>query len=124
MGSDSHAQDAHDSHNINNDVHDELDSLKPVAQGGPFRVEAPQQGKEAAGVRRPSSGLISLCVVAGHHQRAADPLQLARALGLDPTAELSEARLILVPRSSDSELSSSAPIGVVYQTIAYRSLAS
>jgi hypothetical protein len=31
------------------------------------------------GTRPSSSGLISVCVVAGHHQRAADPLQLARA---------------------------------------------
>ena len=42
-----------------------------------------------------SSGLISLCVVAGQHQRSADPLQLARALGFEPAAEPSEAQLLL-----------------------------
>jgi hypothetical protein len=46
-----------------------------------------------------SSGLVSLCVVAGQHQRAADPLQLARALGFDPSAELSETQLCCLPTS-------------------------
>jgi ATP-binding cassette, subfamily B, bacterial HlyB/CyaB len=45
-----------------------------------------------------ASGLICLCVVAGHHQRSADPLQLARALGLDPREEISEHQLILAAR--------------------------
>ena len=45
-----------------------------------------------------SSGLICLCVVAGHHQRSADPLQLARALGVDASAPLTEAQLLLAAK--------------------------
>jgi subfamily B ATP-binding cassette protein HlyB/CyaB len=45
-----------------------------------------------------SSGIICLCVVAGHHQRAADPLQLARALGIDPTVPTAPEQLLLAAR--------------------------
>jgi subfamily B ATP-binding cassette protein HlyB/CyaB len=45
-----------------------------------------------------SSGLICLCVVAGQHQRSADPTQLARALGFDPAAALTETRLLLAAK--------------------------
>ena len=45
-----------------------------------------------------SSGLICLCVVAGHHQRAADPQQLARALGYDPNGALLESQLLLAAK--------------------------
>jgi ATP-binding cassette, subfamily B, bacterial HlyB/CyaB len=45
-----------------------------------------------------STGLICLCVVAAHHQRAADPQQLARALGYDPTIVLTESQLLLASK--------------------------
>ena len=45
-----------------------------------------------------STGLISLCVVAGHHQRSTDPIQLSRTLGLDPTVEVSETQLLLAAK--------------------------
>jgi subfamily B ATP-binding cassette protein HlyB/CyaB len=43
-------------------------------------------------------GLICLCVAAGHHQRSADPVQLARALGFDPSTTLSNSQLLLAAR--------------------------
>ena|ERR1700728_1186133 len=45
-----------------------------------------------------STGIVCLCVIAGQHQRSADPLQLARALGLDPGASISENQLILAAK--------------------------
>jgi len=51
--------------------------------------------------RRPhpvSSALISLCVVAGQHQRTADPMQLARALGWDPGAPLTDEQLLIAAK--------------------------
>ncbi len=44
------------------------------------------------------SGLICLCVVAAQHQRSADPLQLARALGLDPVLPITQSQLILAAK--------------------------
>lgn len=52
-------------------------------QGGPLPV---------------SSGLVCLCVMAGHHQRATDPHQLAHSLGWDPAAPLDESQLLLGAR--------------------------
>jgi ATP-binding cassette, subfamily B, bacterial HlyB/CyaB len=54
-----------------------------------------------------STGLICLCVVAAHHQRAADPQQLARALGYDPNLLLSESQLLLAAK----ELGLAAKVG-------------
>jgi hypothetical protein len=45
-----------------------------------------------------SSGIICLCVVAGHHQRSADPHQLARALGFDPGAPITQSQLLLAAK--------------------------
>jgi subfamily B ATP-binding cassette protein HlyB/CyaB len=45
-----------------------------------------------------SSGLVCLCVVAGQHQRSADPLQLARALGLNPSAPVTDSQLLLAAK--------------------------
>jgi ATP-binding cassette, subfamily B, bacterial HlyB/CyaB len=45
-----------------------------------------------------SSGIICLCVVAGQHQRSADPHQLARTLGLDPGAPITENQLLLAAK--------------------------
>jgi subfamily B ATP-binding cassette protein HlyB/CyaB len=42
-----------------------------------------------------SSGLICLCVVASHHQRAVEPRQLARSLGFDANGVLSSSQLLL-----------------------------
>jgi len=46
----------------------------------------------------PSSGLIGLCIVAAHHQRAADPTQLARTLGIDLNRSASETELLLAAK--------------------------
>jgi subfamily B ATP-binding cassette protein HlyB/CyaB len=45
-----------------------------------------------------STGLICLCVVAGQRQRNADPQQLARSLGWDPTAAVTESQLRLAAK--------------------------
>ncbi|HEY4211573.1 MAG TPA: type I secretion system permease/ATPase [Steroidobacteraceae bacterium] len=45
-----------------------------------------------------SSGLICLCIVAAHHQRSADPVQLARALGVDARAPAAESDLLLAAK--------------------------
>jgi subfamily B ATP-binding cassette protein HlyB/CyaB len=60
-------------------------------------VYADDQDDKRAGNRPQtlSTGLICLCVVAGQHQKSADPLQLARSLGFDPAAPISEAQLLL-----------------------------
>jgi subfamily B ATP-binding cassette protein HlyB/CyaB len=97
MSADSHAQ---DDCGLKNDSKEEQQGAAgrgPVSADGISRVETSAvAGAENPGIRPPpvSSGLISLCVVAGHYQRAADPLQLARALGFDPLAELGETQLL------------------------------
>jgi subfamily B ATP-binding cassette protein HlyB/CyaB len=66
------------------------------------RAAAEQQNDETTngGPALPiSSGLICVCILAGHHQRAADPVQLARALGFDPAARQSGVQLVLAARS-------------------------
>src|SRR5882757_6718997 len=45
-----------------------------------------------------SSGMICLCVVAGHHQRSADPAQLSRTLGFDASSKTSNSQLLLAAR--------------------------
>jgi subfamily B ATP-binding cassette protein HlyB/CyaB len=45
-----------------------------------------------------TSGMICLCVVAAHHQRPADPVQLSRALGIDPTLPTPPEQLLLAAR--------------------------
>src|SRR5260221_13558151 len=97
MSADSHARDNCNPKNDNNDGQQGPAARGPVSADGASRVESTAAtGAEIPGVRPPpvSSGLISLCVVAGQHQRSADPLQLARALGFDPLAGLSETQLL------------------------------
>jgi ATP-binding cassette, subfamily B, bacterial HlyB/CyaB len=59
-------------------------------------IDAPNPASEANAFL--STGLISLCVVAGHHRRSADPQQLARALGFDASVPWSESQLILAAK--------------------------
>lgn len=44
------------------------------------------------------SGIICLSVVAGRHQISADPVQLTRALGFDPTAPVTDAQIVLAAK--------------------------
>src|SRR3984885_492927 len=97
MSADSHARDGCDPRNDNKDEQQGPAARGPVSADGVSRVESTAAaGAETPGIRPPpvSSGLISLCVVAGQHQRSADPMQLARALGFDPLAELTETQLL------------------------------
>jgi ATP-binding cassette, subfamily B, bacterial HlyB/CyaB len=74
---------------------------KAASVDGASRLEAVSPtGSEVSAIRPVpvSTGLISLCVVAGHHQRATDPVQLSRTLGLDPTVEVSETQLLLAAK--------------------------
>jgi len=64
--------------------------------GAPSGIHNPK-GTTAASLPV-SSGLICLCLVAGHHQRTADPQQLARSLGWDPAAPVNETQLILAAK--------------------------
>lgn len=69
---------------------------KAACVGGASCVEAAVgPGAESLRARAlpVSTGHISLGVVAGHHRRTTDPVQLSRSLGLDPTVEVSEMRL-------------------------------
>jgi subfamily B ATP-binding cassette protein HlyB/CyaB len=99
MSDETHARNARDSHNDTN-----TEAQEPVHSTGSrestSRIEPPVPQMGAGDYRPPpiSSGLISLCVVAGQHQRPADPVQLARALGLDPAAELSATQLLLAAK--------------------------
>jgi subfamily B ATP-binding cassette protein HlyB/CyaB len=73
---------------------------QPPLSAGRERLAEPTATPHEAGTRSSpvSSGLICLCVVAAHHQRSADPLQLARVLGLDPTAPVAEIQLLLAAK--------------------------
>jgi ATP-binding cassette, subfamily B, bacterial HlyB/CyaB len=57
---------------------------------------APTTGPDTAASL--STGLICLCVIASHHQRAVEPRQLARALGFDANAVLSRSQLLLAAK--------------------------
>ena len=97
MSADSHARDDCAAANDNKDGQPGPAASGPVSAATAPRLDTPAAASaEVPGIRPPpvSSGLISLCVVAGQHQRSADPLQLARALGFDPLAELSETQLL------------------------------
>jgi ATP-binding cassette, subfamily B, bacterial HlyB/CyaB len=100
MSADPHAHEAHDSHNDNRGEQGGPATGRPDSRDGASRVNQAPSGADPSGHRPPpvSSGLISLCVVAGQHQRSADPLQLARALGFDPVAEPSETQLLLAAK--------------------------
>lgn len=75
------------------------DSIAPDSpEGGsepPSQSFPPEQGRRAPTL---STGLICLCVVAAHHQRSADPLQLARVLGFDPEESLRGDQLLLAAK--------------------------
>lgn len=64
----------------------------------PAHIAVADQRSDHASRLPAPSGLICLSIVAGHHQRAADPVQLARALGFDAARPCSEANLILAAK--------------------------
>jgi ATP-binding cassette, subfamily B, bacterial HlyB/CyaB len=76
-----------------------VDSNAPNALQGSSEP-APQPLPPEQGRRVPplSTGLICLCVVAAHHQRSADPVQLARTLGFDAEGCLSNDQLLLAAK--------------------------
>jgi subfamily B ATP-binding cassette protein HlyB/CyaB len=63
------------------------------------QIAPPKLPSADANPRLPApSGLICLSIIAGHHQRAADPVQLARALGFDATQPVTESQLLLAAK--------------------------
>ena len=99
MSDETHVRNARDSHNDTN-----TEEQEPVDSAGPqestSRIESPVPHIGAGDYPPPlmSSGLVSLCLVAGQHQRPTDPVQLARALGWDPATELNETQLLLAAK--------------------------
>ena len=101
MGVDGVDHDGQGSSNESRNGQQGFATRKAAPVDGASRLETVSPtGSEVAGIRAlpVSTGLISLCVVAGHHQRATDPVQLSRTLGLDPTAEVSETQLLLAAK--------------------------
>jgi hypothetical protein len=73
---------------------------KDASVGSVSRVEVGSAGAEAAEIRAfpASSTPISLGVVAGHHQRSTDSIQLSHTFGLGPTSKVNETQLLLVAK--------------------------
>jgi subfamily B ATP-binding cassette protein HlyB/CyaB len=83
----------------NNTCSDNKDRNAEFAEGKPGAPNGIDNPKGTTAASLPvSSGLICLCLVAGHHQRTADPQQLARSLGWDPAAIVNETQLILAAK--------------------------
>jgi hypothetical protein len=65
------------------------------------RIEVPPltAGKGEGGGALPApSGIICLCVIAGRHQCSTDPVQLTRALGLNPASPVTDAQILLAAK--------------------------
>jgi hypothetical protein len=118
MSTESHLREMHDSHNHNSDQ-EGLTAHKLASQDDTSGLEAAPQGTDR--LLSPSSGLICLCILAGHYQRAADPTQLARALGFDPTAEPSESQVLLAAKELGLAARWRIPTGVACRTTPFRS---
>ena len=60
--------------------------------------EGPQAASNTAGMKRKpartSTGLVCVCIVAGHHQRSAEPAQLARSLAIESGQVLSDTDIL------------------------------
>jgi ATP-binding cassette, subfamily B, bacterial HlyB/CyaB len=64
-------------------------------------IAQPRAGAGEGQQRRPlpaPSGLVCLCIVAAQHQRAVDPAQLARSLGLSPAAPVTDTSILLAAK--------------------------
>ena len=63
-------------------------------------IEEPITGGERGGdcVLPAPTGIICLCIIAGRHERSADPVQLTRALGFDLTAPVTDAQILLAAK--------------------------
>jgi len=69
--------------------------------GAEQRIEAPPltAGEGAGSGALPApTGIICLCVIAGRHQCAADPVQLTRALGLNPASPVTDTQILLAAK--------------------------
>jgi ATP-binding cassette, subfamily B, bacterial HlyB/CyaB len=71
---------------------------EPEPSGTGERIGAPSpgggEGEDTRALPAPT-GIICLCIVAARHQRAADPVQLTRALGFDPAVSVTSAQILL-----------------------------
>ena len=84
-----------------NNEQDGINTRPPGSAGTEQRIGIPPpttgEGGES-GVLPAPSGVISLCIIAGRHQCVADPVQLTRALGLNPTSPVTEAQILLAAK--------------------------
>ena len=92
-------QEAHHRYDDKNEVNDGT-AAEPDSSGTEQRVEGPplSSGSEGSGVLPAPSGIICLSVIAGRHQCPADPVQLVRALGLNPASPVSKGQILLAAK--------------------------
>jgi len=94
-------REAHHGRDDKNEINDGSTAEGPDPSGTEQRIRAPPPsgGEDEGGGALPApSGIICLCVIAGRHQRGADPVQLTRALGFDPAAPVTDAQLVLAAK--------------------------
>ena len=94
-------REAHHGYDEKKESDDGTTAREPDPSGTEQRIRAPpfNAGEDAGGGTLPApSGIICLCVIAGRHQRAVDPVQLTRALGFDPIAPVTDAQLVLAAK--------------------------
>jgi len=80
---------------------DGISSRPPGASGAEQHVGIPPltSGEGEGGGALPApSGIICLCVIAGRHQCPADPIQLTRALGLNPASAATDIQILLAAK--------------------------
>jgi subfamily B ATP-binding cassette protein HlyB/CyaB len=94
-------REAHHGYDDKNESNDGTAAREPDPSGTGQRIKAPPLtggDLEGSGALPAPSGIICLCVIAARHQRAADPVQLTRALGFDSTAAVTDAQLVLAAK--------------------------
>ena len=94
-------REAHYGYDENKEADDGTAAREPDPSGTEQRIRAPPftaGDGEGCGALPAPSGIICLCVIAARHQRAADPVQLTRALGFDPTSPVTDAQLVLAAK--------------------------
>ena len=94
-------REAHHGYDENNESDNGTTAGEPDPSGTDERIRAPPftagEGEEGGALPAPS-GIICLCVIAGRHQRSADPVQLTRALGFDPSSRVTDKQLLLAAK--------------------------
>jgi subfamily B ATP-binding cassette protein HlyB/CyaB len=84
-----------------NNEQDGITARLPGPAGSEQRVESsprPVEDGEGAKTLPAPSGIICLCIIAGRHQCSADPVQLTRALGLNPASPVADTQILLAAK--------------------------